>query len=168
MDNLPKIITNELQAPNIGTNKVFININGKTSKLETNQNAKLQYNLNNPFKLEVGDKVTLYQAFVNEGGLNTDTLTFQEDIETTIKFLYYVPNQTFKNQDAQLSDGKTTSGAAGQQIAPPNQSLVFSDYQDLANFPNPVFLARDPAHVDAPLNNGLNSYKKIFNDLPIL
>jgi hypothetical protein len=167
MDNLPKIITNELQAPNIGTNKVFININGKTSKLETNQNAKLQYNLNNPFKLEVGDKVTLYQAFVNEGGLNTDTLTFQEDIETTIKFLYYVPNQTFKNQDAQLADGKTTSGAVAQQISPPNHALVFSDYQDFANFPNPVFLARDPAHVDAPLNNGLNSYKKIFSDLPI-
>ena len=45
--NIPKQLTQALEAPNIGTNKIFINVNGNTSKLETNQNAKVQYKLNN-------------------------------------------------------------------------------------------------------------------------
>jgi hypothetical protein len=106
MNNIPKVITDSLGASNLGTNKTFININGRTSKLETNQNAKIQYKLNNPIKLEIGDKVTLYQAFVNEAGLNTDTLSFQEDVTSTMKIMYYVPQQLFKVAQPTLTDSK--------------------------------------------------------------
>ena len=62
------------------TNKQFININGSNLVFESNKNGILNYKLPNPIKLEVGDKVTLYQAFVNESGLNQDTLTLSNDV----------------------------------------------------------------------------------------
>ncbi len=171
--NIPKQLTQALEAPNIGTNKMFINVNGNTSKLETNQNAKVQYKLNNPFKLNVGDKVTLYQAFVNEAGLNTDTLTFQEDIKSTVKFLYYMPSQLFMNAEPSLSTGSESGvpnpqqGQVMQNDATNdagNRCLTFSEYQDFASFPSQTFLCRDPTHE----NNGsgslntLESYRGYF------
>ena len=159
MNNIPKIITGELEAPNIGTNKIFINVNGKTSKLETNQNSKIQYKLNNPFKLDIGDKVTLYQAFVNEAGLNTDTLTFQEDLEAKVKFMYYVPQQLFKNNSPTFTPGKNSEGQPGQTISVTDRNLVFSDYQDMASFPCQTFLARDASNM---VNLGLTSYRDLL------
>jgi hypothetical protein len=163
-----KVITNELEAPNIGTNKTFININGKTSKLETNENSVIQYKLNNPFNLDIGDKVTLYQAFVNEGGLNTDTVTFQEDIKTTVKFLYYMPSQLFANKPPDTAAGNS-QGEAGLSITgdAATNCLTFSDYQDFACFPSQTFLLRDPAHTITAANDALNSYFSYFNNIEI-
>ena len=81
-------IINQLQAQNLGSQKLLINVNGKVSR-NTNSNARIQYNLKDPVKLEVGDKITLYQAFLNERGLNENTISFEEDITETIRFLYY-------------------------------------------------------------------------------
>lgn len=164
----PKELTQALEAANIGTNKMFININGKTSKLETNQNAKLQYKLNNPFRLGVGDKVTLYQAFVNEAGLNTDTVTFQEDINSTVKFLYYMPSQLFMNGEPTTADGNASDGQPGKTVTgdAANKCLTFSDYQDFACFPSQTFLARDPTRENNPSGslNTLNSYRGYFGE----
>lgn len=171
---LTKQLTTALEAPNIGTNKMFININGKTSKLTTNQNAKLQYKLNNPFRLEVGDKITLYQAFVNEGGLNTDTLTFQEDINATVKFLYYMPSQCFSNKVPDTTNGTTIGGITplGGVVLPKpqdTQSITFSDYQDYACFPNQMYLCRDPQHEDDPngTQDAILNNRYWFGDLNI-
>ena len=81
-------IINQLQAQNLGSQKLLINVNGKVSR-NTNSNSRIQYNLKDPVKLEVGDKITLYQAFLNERGLNENTISFEEDITETIRFLYY-------------------------------------------------------------------------------
>ena len=88
-------ITQSLEASNIGTNKTFLHINGKENDVITNKNAKIQYKLNNPIKLDIGDRVTLYQAFVNEAGLSDQTITFQEDLTETMTFMYYMPSQTY-------------------------------------------------------------------------
>lgn len=164
-----KTISTQLEAPNIGTNKMFININGKTSKIETNENAKIQYKLNNPFKLEVGDKVTLYQAFVNEAGLNTDTITFQEDINTTVKFLYYMPSQLFANAKPPLQFN-TIGNDGGSEITGDASKLCLnlSDYQDFTTFPNLTFIIRDPAHGDTKgtYDNHFN-FRDIFDEIPI-
>ncbi len=167
--SLPKQLTEALEAPNIGTNKMFINVNGQTSKLVTNQNSKIQYKLNNPFTLNVGDKVTLYQAFVNEAGLDTDTLTFQEDINTTVKFLYYMPSQLFMNQKPTTADGKSVGlNQDGQELQgfANKQCLTFSDYQDFACFPSQTFLARDPTHENDSNGNfdTLKSYREFFGE----
>lgn len=82
-------IENELTAGNIGTNKYIINVNGGDSIVPTNENSRILYNLPEPYKLEKGDKVTLYQAFLNERGLSDNTISFDEDIENEIRFLYY-------------------------------------------------------------------------------
>ena len=84
-----KSIENSLTAGNIGTNKYLININGGDALVPTNENSRILYNLPEPYKLEKGDKVTLYQAFLNERGLSDNTISFDEDIENELRFLYY-------------------------------------------------------------------------------
>jgi len=176
--NIPKQLTQALEAPNIGTNKIFINVNGNTSKLETNQNAKVQYKLNNPFKLNVGDKVTLYQAFVNEAGLNTDTVTFQEDIQSTVKFLYYMPSQLFMNAEPTLTVGSETgvphprNGQVMQNDATNdagNRCLTFAQYQDFASFPSQSFLCREPTHENdaSGSRNDLLTYRRFFGEVSV-
>jgi hypothetical protein len=171
-------LTQALEAPNIGTNKIFINVNGNTSKLETNQNAKVQYKLNNPFKLNVGDKVTLYQAFVNEAGLNTDTVTFQEDIQSTVKFLYYMPSQLFMNAEPTLTVGSETgvphprNGQVMQNDATNdagNRCLTFAQYQDFASFPSQSFLCREPTHENdaSGSRNDLLTYRRFFGEVSV-
>ena len=171
MSKINKQISEALEAPNIGTNKMFININGQTSKLETNQNSKIQYKLNNPFTLDIGDKVTLYQAFVNEAGLDTDTITFQEDINSTIKFLYYMPSQLFMNAKPGITPGATSFGQNGETLQgdAAKQCLTFSDYQDFACFPSQTFLARDPTHENNASGSldTLLSYRSFFGEKPI-
>ncbi len=88
IDPQTQAIINQLQAGNLGTEKLLINVNGKVSR-NTNSNNRIQYDLNDPIKLQVGDKITLYQAFLNERGLNENTISFEEDITETIRFLYY-------------------------------------------------------------------------------
>ena len=84
-----------LEAPNTnGTNKFLLNINGGDSPFTTNKNSEIKYSLQNPIKLEIGDKVTLYEAFLNEQGLDPSTITLQEDLEVEMSFIYYVQGDT--------------------------------------------------------------------------
>ena len=79
-----------LQAPlQFGTNKTLINVNAQSSKLKSNKNAIVNYTLEQPIKLNIGDKITLIESFVEERGLSVDTISFEEDIEEEIRFLYY-------------------------------------------------------------------------------
>ena len=82
--------TQSLQAPlQYGTEKLLINVNGQNSKLPTNKNGIIKYTLEQPVKLNIGDRVTLIESFVEERGLSIDTISIEEDIEEEIRFLYY-------------------------------------------------------------------------------
>ncbi len=78
-----------LQAKNLGIDKVILNINGGNSELVTNKNAILKYSLKQPIQLEVGDVITCVNAFVEEKGLSQNTISFEEDIESELRFMYY-------------------------------------------------------------------------------
>lgn len=78
-----------LQAKNLGIDKVILNINGGNSELVTNKNAILKYSLKQPIQLEVGDVITCVNAFVEEKGLSENTISFEEDIEAELRFMYY-------------------------------------------------------------------------------
>ena len=85
-----KAVTQLLQAPNaIGMQKTLINVNGANSKLKTNKNGIIKYTLENPIKINIGDKITLVQSFIEERGLSEGTITFDEDVNEEIRFLYY-------------------------------------------------------------------------------
>ena len=82
--------TQSLQAPfQYGTEKLLINVNGQNSKLPTNKNGIIKYTLEQPVKLNIGDRVTLIESFVEERGLSIDTISIEEDVEEEIRFLYY-------------------------------------------------------------------------------
>ena len=68
-----------LQAPlQFGTNKTLINVNAQSSKLKSNKNAIVNYTLEQPIKLNIGDKITLIESFVEERGLSVDTISFED------------------------------------------------------------------------------------------
>ena len=133
-----KEISTAVEAPNLGTNKTIININGKVANIKTNTNSKICYNMKNPVKLNKGDKITLYQSFLNEKGLNEDTMSFQEDITSELRFLYYKQGELgdtltdqndvgYKNYPAVNNDLYTAVGAipsVGGQPAIPRGSLT--------------------------------------------
>ena len=74
-----------LQAPlQMGTNKFLINVNGQSSKIKTNKNAIVKYTLEQPIKLDIGDRVTLIESFVEERGLSIDTISFEDDVEEAV------------------------------------------------------------------------------------
>ena len=137
-------IQQQLQAPNeFGTNKMLINVNGQNSKLPTNKNGIIKYTLETPIKLEIGDKITLVESFVEERGLAEDTISFEEDVEEEIRFLYYIQG-----------DCRNTLNVAG---ASPYSGAVACD-QEFTSFPN-VY----PDHYGADVsiskdNNGSRSY----------
>ena len=110
---------NALTSGNIGMNKTLINVNGKVAPIITNDNSRITYILKDAIKLNIGDRVTLYQAFLNEAGLNQDTITFDEDIEEELVFLYYVQ-----------SDNVTPFVGA-----PPVDDVVLQ-YQEYFNYPD--------------------------------
>ncbi len=86
---IQKQFAEALQAKNLGVNKILLNINGGSSEVETNRNAILKYPLKQPIQLEVGDVITCVSAFCEEKGLQENTISFEEDIETELRFLYY-------------------------------------------------------------------------------
>lgn len=84
-------VQSALQAPlQFGTDKFLINVNGKNSKIKSNNNAIVKYTLEQPIKLDIGDRVTLLDSFVEERGLAIDTISINDDIEEEIRFLYYM------------------------------------------------------------------------------
>ena len=117
-------IQQQLQAPNeYGTNKLLINVNGQNSKLPTNKNSIVKYTLEQPIKLEIGDRITLVESFVEERGLAVDTISLEEDIEEEIRFLYYIQGD--------CRNSLNTTGAK------PYSSAVCCD-QEFTSFPNIV------------------------------
>ena len=78
-----------LNAKNVGVDKIILNINGGNSELVTNQNSVLKYSLKQPINLEVGDVITCIGAFVEEKGLQENTISFEEDVEAEMRFMYY-------------------------------------------------------------------------------
>lgn len=94
-------LTQQIAQANLGTNKKLININGRVNSIETNSNSQITYALPETVKLEVGDKVTLFQAFLNEQGLNVDTIQFQEDQEVELVGLYYMLGDTQSNNTSE-------------------------------------------------------------------
>jgi len=73
------------------TNKKILHLNRGLSKIETNKNNTLTYTLDSPVRLEEGDQVTLYKAFLNERGLTASTMSFDQDTQFTLRFHYWVP-----------------------------------------------------------------------------
>ena len=107
MENSKKTIQNiqnQLGEINIGVNKILLNINGGDSEVTTNSNSELIYSLKQPITLDVGDRVTLIQGFVEEPGLQDDTISFEEDYITELRFLYY---QQGDCRDTIIGDGRT-------------------------------------------------------------
>ena len=107
-----------LQAPaQFGTNKFLINVNGQSSKLPTNKNGIVKYTLEQPHKLEIGDRITLIESFVEERGLSIDTISFEEDVEEELRFLYYQQGDLQNCISAKGSDPYTGVGT-DQKFAP--------------------------------------------------
>ena len=84
-----KVYSETLQAKNIGVDKILLNINGANSEIPTNRNSIIKYSLKQPVVLEPGDMVTLVSSFVEEKGLAENTISFETDFETEMRFLYY-------------------------------------------------------------------------------
>ncbi len=82
-------ITNTISQRNIGVDKILLNVNGGNSELITNKNSILKYSLKQPIQLEPGDTITCLNAFVEEKGLQSNTISIEEDIETEMRFMYY-------------------------------------------------------------------------------
>jgi len=94
-------ITGLLQAPiQFGTDKLLINVNGANSKIKSNRNGIIKYTLEQPHKLEIGDKITLIESFVEEKGLSLDTIEFESDVEEELRFMYYLQGNTQNSQSA--------------------------------------------------------------------
>jgi len=93
-------ITDLLQAPNrLGAQKTLINVNGANSKIKTNKNGQIKYTLEQPMKLEIGDRITLVQTFIEERGLSQGTITFEDDLEEQMRFLYYTQGDLRNTQN---------------------------------------------------------------------
>ena len=105
-------ITALLQAPlQFGTNKFLINVNGQSSKIQTNKNSIVKYTLEQPVKLNIGDKVTLIESFVEERGLSIDTISFEQDVEEELRFLYYQQGDCQNSMSVAGEDPYTGVGA---------------------------------------------------------
>jgi hypothetical protein len=89
-----KIFSETLSAKNIGVDKIILNVNGGNSELVTNRNSILKYSLKQPIQLEVGDTITCVNAFVEEKGLAENTISFEEDLEAEMRFMYYKQGDT--------------------------------------------------------------------------
>ena len=119
-------VTSLLQAPlQYGTDKLLINVNGQSSKLPTNKNGIVKYTLEQPVKLEIGDKVTLIDSFVEERGLSIDTISLEEDVEEEMRFLYYIQGDCRNTQAKPGTAPYTGLGADVQYTHFPN---YYPDY----------------------------------------
>jgi hypothetical protein len=71
--------------------KKILHLNKSLGQIETNSNNEVIYNLRDHIRLNRGDQVSLYKSFVNERGLNAQTISLQQDYDTEWKFLYSIP-----------------------------------------------------------------------------
>jgi len=73
------------------TDTYILSLNKKYAKVETNANNQLLYSLKNPIKLNTGDQVSLYKSYLNIRGLNSNTITLDEDYSMKIKTGLFIP-----------------------------------------------------------------------------
>ena len=73
------------------TDTYILSLNKKFAKIETNANNQLLYTLKNPIKLNTGDQVSLYKSYLNIRGLNSNTMTIDEDFDVDIKTGLFIP-----------------------------------------------------------------------------
>lgn len=119
-------LTSLLQAPmQYGTDKLLINVNGQNSKLPTNKNGIVKYTLEQPVKLNIGDKVTLIDSFVEERGLSIDTISIEEDVEEEMRFLYYIQGDC---RNTQAKSGTAPYTGIGADIEFTHFPNIFPDY----------------------------------------
>ncbi len=117
-----------LQAPlTTGADKLLINVNGKSSKLITNKNAIIKYTMEQPVKLEIGDKVTLINSFVEERGLSLDTISFEDDVEEEMRFLYYIQGNCQNAMNIPVTSINPSKGQDQKFTCFPN---IYPDYFD--------------------------------------
>jgi len=124
-----KIYSETLQAKNIGVDKILLNINGANSELPSNKNSIIKYSLKQPITLEPGDMVTLVSSFVEEKGLAENTISFEEDFETEMRFLYY---KQFDTGDTQ-SDSSDVGWVQYPKIVPEVYAGTTNDRNDLVS-----------------------------------
>jgi len=125
-------ITDLLQAPNrLGAQKTLINVNGANSKIKTNKNGQIKYTLEQPMKLEIGDRITLVQTFIEERGLSQGTITFEDDLEEQMRFLYYTQGDLRNTQSEAGQPPFTGLGADVQFNGMPSYTPDIIDSVDL-------------------------------------
>ena len=107
-------ITNTISQRNVGVDKILLNVNGGNSELITNKNSILKYSLKQPIQLDPGDTITCLNAFVEEKGLQSNTISIEEDIETEMRFMYY--KQGDLGDETQTLDGVGFTAAPKQYI----------------------------------------------------
>ncbi len=136
-------VQSALQAPlQFGTDKFLINVNGKNSKIKSNNNAIIKYTLEQPIKLDIGDRITLLDSFVEERGLAIDTISINDDIEEEIRFLYYMQGDLRNSINVAGQEPQIGLGA-DQEFAPYPaffQDCQSPDFYVLLNEPQ----VRDP------------------------
>jgi len=71
--------------------KKILHLNKSLGQVETGENNEVIYNLRDHIRLNRGDQVSLYKSFVNERGLNAQTISLQQDYDMNWKFLYTIP-----------------------------------------------------------------------------
>jgi len=85
------------QPVQLPTDTYILSLNKKYAKVETNANNQLLYTLKNPIKLNTGDQVSLYKSYLNIRGLNSNTMTLDEDFDVDIKTGLYIPASLKRN-----------------------------------------------------------------------
>ena len=120
------------QPVQLPTDTYILSLNKKYAKVETNANNQLLYSLKNPIKLNVGDQVSLYKSYLNIRGLNSNTITLDDDFDVQIKTGLFIPASIKKS---------TTTGNN------------FYDYTNWCEYfqtpdPNGIFLNLDTSGTD--------------------
>jgi hypothetical protein len=88
--------------------KLLIHLNKNFANIETNKNNEVIYNLKEPIRLNPGDSVQLYKAFLDVRGQNENTITLDRDYTEEILFGYYIP-QTPGLTASPYTDAQTTN-----------------------------------------------------------
>lgn len=85
------------QPVQLPTDTYILSLNKKYAKVETNANNQLLYSLKNPIKLNTGDQVSLYKSYLNIRGLNSNTITIDQDFDIDIKTGLFIPGSIKKS-----------------------------------------------------------------------
>tara|TARA_R100000654_G_scaffold12996_2_gene28279 strand:+ start:11472 stop:14453 length:2982 start_codon:yes stop_codon:yes gene_type:complete len=148
---LAQIETQEIQSllqagREFGTNKLLINVNGQESKIKTNKNGIIKYTLEQPHKLNIGDQVTLIDSFIEERGLNDQTIQFEKDVEEEMRFLYYIQGD-LRNSQTGLGDVPYDAYCADMEYAHFPSFFPDGSYGENVDGKDPLLNFFDPSQL---------------------